>query len=188
MIKLVTTAVGLCALVLAIAVQVDSLQAAPRAERATAAQQVRAAELLADVRQYRTETWRWQRLMGVRPSPSRQTAAVSPDLEYRIWVRDLWRRRAAIARRKALHPPHRRQWQCIHSYEGRWQANSGNGYYGGLQMDISFQRHYGAWLLRRKGTADKWSPLEQMWVAERAHRSGRGFFPWPRTARYCGLI
>jgi hypothetical protein len=27
-----------------------------------------------------------------------------------------------------------------------------------------------------------------MWAAERAHRSGRGFYPWPNTARYCGLI
>jgi hypothetical protein len=27
-----------------------------------------------------------------------------------------------------------------------------------------------------------------MWVAERAYRSGRGFYPWPNTARACGLI
>jgi hypothetical protein len=25
-------------------------------------------------------------------------------------------------------------------------------------------------------------------VAERAYRSGRGFYPWPNTARACGLI
>ena len=55
-------------------------------------------------------------------------------------------------------------------------------------MDISFQRTYGAEILRRKGTANNWSALEQMWVAERAHRSGRGFYPWPNTARSCGLI
>jgi hypothetical protein len=55
-------------------------------------------------------------------------------------------------------------------------------------MDLSFQRAYAAGLLRRKGTADRWTPLEQMWTAERAHRSGRGFYPWPNTARYCGLI
>ncbi len=55
-------------------------------------------------------------------------------------------------------------------------------------MDISFQRHYAPRVLRTKGTADRWSPLEQMWVAERAYRSGRGFYPWPNTARYCGLI
>ena len=34
--------------------------------------------------------------------------------------------------------------------------------------------------------ADHWTPIEQMWVAERAYRSGRGFYPWPNTARYCG--
>jgi len=27
-----------------------------------------------------------------------------------------------------------------------------------------------------------------MWVAERAHRAGRGFTPWPNTARSCGLL
>jgi hypothetical protein len=25
-------------------------------------------------------------------------------------------------------------------------------------------------------------------VAERAYRSGRGFYPWPNSARACGLI
>jgi hypothetical protein len=55
-------------------------------------------------------------------------------------------------------------------------------------MDISFMRHYAWGGLLRKGTADRWSPLEQMWVAERAHRSGRGYGPWPNTARSCGLL
>jgi hypothetical protein len=55
-------------------------------------------------------------------------------------------------------------------------------------MDISFQRTYGGELLRRKGTANRWTAAEQMWVAERAFRSGRGFYPWPNTARSCGLI
>jgi hypothetical protein len=27
-----------------------------------------------------------------------------------------------------------------------------------------------------------------MWVAERAFKDGRGFYPWPLTARRCGLI
>ena len=55
-------------------------------------------------------------------------------------------------------------------------------------MSLGFQSHYGARLLQRKGTADHWSPLEQIWVAERAIQSGRGFWPWPNTARFCGLI
>jgi hypothetical protein len=54
----------------------------------------------------------------------------------------------------------------------------------GLQMNLAFQRRYATGLLLRKGTADRWT---QIWVAVRAHRSGRGFHPWPRTARRCGL-
>ena len=38
-----------------------------------------------------------------------------------------------------------------------------------------------------EGTANNWTPMEQMWVAERAYSSGRGFGPWPNTARMCGL-
>ena len=87
---------------------------------------------------------------------------------------------------KALHPPHRAAWLCIHRYEGSWQ-DSGDPYWGGLQMDRGFmQAHAPAFLLRR-GYADRWTPLEQMWVAERAYRSGRGFSPWPNTARICGV-
>jgi hypothetical protein len=54
-------------------------------------------------------------------------------------------------------------------------------------MDVEFQRTYGTQLFRAKGTADHWTPLEQMWVAERAYQT-RGFWPWPNTARYCGLL
>ena len=37
---------------------------------------------------------------------------------------------------------------CIHRYEGAWTSNTGNGYYGGLQMDLEFQRLYGRRLPR----------------------------------------
>jgi hypothetical protein len=98
-----------------------------------------------------------------------------------------WKRMAAYTQRLASRPPHRYAWSCIHRYEGAW-TDRGSPYYGGLQMDLGFQRTYGAYLLRNKGTADRWSPLEQMWVAERAYRAGRGFYPWPNTARACGLL
>lgn len=144
------------------------------------------AGLVEQIRHYRTQTWRWQLLMGAPRTPASRTAIKAPR-QFKIWARDLWKRRAVRARRKASNPPHKAGWLCIHRYEGPW--NDPNApYYGGLQMDISFQRTYGAHLLRRKGTADHWTPLEQMWVAERAYRSGRGFYPWPNTARYCGLI
>ena len=66
----------------------------------------------------------------------------------------------------AQHPPHLRQFLCIHRYEGSW-TDTGAPYYGGLQMDLGFQQSYGGWLYPRKGTADHWSPLEQMWTAEK---------------------
>jgi hypothetical protein len=86
------------------------------------------------------------------------------------------------------HPPNFGAWMCIHRYEGAWNSTSNPVYDGGLQMDMTFQRHYGPYLLRKKGTADRWEPLEQIWTAEKARRSGRGFYPWPNTARYCGLL
>jgi hypothetical protein len=135
----------------------------------------------------RSQTWRWERLMGKRPTPHGGSADRSRSRAYRRWVLDLWARRARAARMRATSPPHRLEWLCIHRYEGAWD-DPDPPYYGGLQMDLSFQRTYGAEFLRRKGTADRWTPLEQMWVAERAHRSGRGFHPWPNTARFCGLL
>lgn len=76
---------------------------------------------------------------------------------------------------------------CIHGHEGAW--NDPNApYYGGLQMDLGFQRAYGPELLASKGTADRWTPAEQIAVAIRAYKSGRGWHPWPNTARYCGLL
>lgn len=149
-------------------------------------------DLVDQIDTYRAQTWRWERLMGKPRTPSHFTERSTESQLYREWMRDLWRKRALTARRRAENPPHRNQWLCIHRYEQNpaqgWATRTGNGYYGGLQMDISFQRSYGGFLLARKGTADNWTPLEQMWVAERAHRSGRGFHPWPNTARYCGLI
>ena len=142
--------------------------------------------LLGDIARYRRETWRWQALMGVRKTRATRVHHVrSPH--YRRWVRNLWRKRAASHRHRAHRPPHRAAWRCIQRYEAHWNDPHAP-YYGGLQMDLAFQRLYGGELLRRKGTADRWTPVEQMWVAERALRAGRGFYPWPNTARVCGLL
>ena len=77
---------------------------------------------------------------------------------------------------------------CIHRYEGAWTSNTGNGYYGGLQMDRSFMEHYGREFVGRWGTADNWPAWAQLEAAARAHDSGREFTPWPNTARFCGLL
>ena len=107
----------------------------------------------------------------------------------------LWQRRLAAATLQALRHGHRSlpsglssAFLCIHHHEGAWDANTGNGYYGGLQMDRRFQLLYGSDFVAKWGTADNWPAWAQLQAAVRAYRSGRGFYPWPNTARACGLI
>jgi hypothetical protein len=155
-------------------------------EAATSAQQRAIAWLSSQVSGYQAATWRWERVMGRTRTPTggRVLAEMSvPDVERAV---RLWQHRAAAARRRAQHPPHLAAFLCIHRYEAGWR-DGGGPYYGGLQMDLGFQRRYAPWLLRKKGTADHWTPLEQIWTAEKAARS-RGFWPWPNTARVCGLL
>ena len=148
--------------------------------------------LLARIDQAQREVWRWERLMRIRRTKPTRAAAKTNDAAHRRAILASLRRKAAVRKRQAYRLPRLRSWVCIYRHERHdsqgWATNTGNGYYGGLQMDLSFQRRYGFDMLRRKGTADRWLPIEQIWVAERAYRSGRGFSPWPRTARFCGLI
>lgn len=131
-------------------------------------------------RRLRSATWRWQAVMGVR----RSILAARLDTR-RAFL--FWRLDARRVLRLALHPPHKSSWLCLHGYEGGWR-DSGDPYWGGLQMDRGFMLLYAPRVLIRRGWADRWTPLEQMWVAERAYRSGRGYGPWPATARLCGLL
>lgn len=81
-----------------------------------------------------------------------------------------------------------RSFACVHAGEGAWTSDTGNGYFGGLQMDLTFQRSYAPWALRVFGTADNWPVAVQISTAIQAAVSGRGFQPWPNTARACGLL
>jgi hypothetical protein len=190
---LLVAVAGLAAALLLGAILVPQQAGASRTsvKRAQLAQRVvyeaRLRRTLTGIRAARNEAWRWEAVMSAPRPRYVASAERSPSLGYRRSVLALWARRAVQARRQAQHPPRLKDWLCIHHYEGAW--NDPNApYYGGLQMDMGFQQAYGAALLRRKGTADHWSPLEQIWVAERAYRSGRGFYPWPNTARWCGLL
>ena len=109
-----------------------------------------ATPLLDGIRAAQAKTWRYDRIMGRRLTPSDRSMYRTPSRGYRRWLLELWRERAEQARLRAMHPPHQAAWLCIHAHEGPWRANTGNGYYGGLQMDISFQRTYGSYLLRTR--------------------------------------
>jgi hypothetical protein len=143
--------------------------------------------LLDQIRRYRAVTWHWQRVMAKPLTPTRYRERLVESTAFRTRLREAWRARAKRTSRRAHNPPHLRAWRCIHRYEGSWR-DPNSPYYGGLQMDIAFQRAYGWRFLRTKGTANRWTQLEQMWTAERALRAGRGFYPWPVSARRCGLI
>jgi len=139
-----------------------------------------------ELHSYEHQTWYWQKLTGshISQTAGRTLAVMAvPDLERTVHI---WERRAVKAHRVAQHPPHMAEWMCIHHYEGAWN-DSGGPYWGGLQMSLTFQERYGGWIYRTKGTADHWTPLEQIWTAEKALKT-RGFWPWPNTARFCGLI
>ena len=172
----VTVAITTCACLFG-AIAVQQASSAPNLQSVVLVGRIRAAQ---------AEVLRWQRVMGPVNRPTRGLATAKPVPGRRALT--FWTRLAHRFRWRAQHPPHLYDWLCIHRYEADWTAATGNGYYGGLQMDVGFQRTYGAHLLLLKGTADHWTPLEQIWVAETARRTGRGFYPWPNTARVCGLI
>jgi hypothetical protein len=105
------------------------------------------------------------------------------------WLADATERPRSDERALRERFPHYEELMCVAQHEsGRgWDTSTGNGYYGGLQMDRLFQQTYGPRLYRTKGTADNWTAEEQLAVAERAVEA-RGFSPWPTTARACGLL
>jgi hypothetical protein len=137
------------------------------------------------IRHYQADTRHWLTVMNGRPPTAASRSLAAHSVARLRQIERQWRHRAHRTWFRATHPPYLRQWLCIHRYEGSW-ADPGSPYWGGLQMDLSFQQTYGGWLLRHKGTADHWSMLEQIWVAVRASHA-RGFSPWPTTARDCGL-
>jgi hypothetical protein len=82
-------------------------------------------------------------------------------------------------------PPHYSQWLCIHHYEAAWN-DDGAPYWGGLQFGYTEWHKYGT-PYTGVDTANLASPVDQMWAAERYYKVS-GFYPWPNTARFCGLI
>jgi len=129
----------------------------------------------------RANEWRAKMGQAVTEPPLPPAACPSP------YLARLWQRKARAARR-AFELWFQRtyaKWRCVHELEGAWNANTGNGYYGGLQMTRWFQRTYGPEFYARYGTADRWPVWAQLVAAERAWRES-GFRQWG-TAGRCGL-
>ncbi len=77
---------------------------------------------------------------------------------------------------------HRALWECIHSGEGAWNAETGNGYHGGLQMTYGW-----GGLVQDAGLL---SPDAQMAAAETGYRQSgysRSWLAgqWPNTSPPC---
>jgi hypothetical protein len=73
---------------------------------------------------------------------------------------------------------------------GNWHANTGNGYYGGVQEDMAFWRNYGydvdhpgALMATRPDLA---TPGQQVIAAERGLKA-QGWGAWPACSRALGL-
>jgi hypothetical protein len=74
------------------------------------------------------------------------------------------------------------QARCIHAHEGAWNANTGNGYYGGMQFLLSTWRSVGG-----RSRPDLVSPAEQLYRAFLVWRRDGGSWREWGTARLCGL-
>jgi hypothetical protein len=178
------------------------------AQAPTASQKSTITALKKGISLHRSKTWYWQDL-SLRPR--KRTAYQERKVHgvgYLQWMLRTWDRRRRAAKRYAQNPPHKPQWLCINSHEGSWR-DVGYPYWGGLQMNRAFMAGYGREVVQRYGgvlkyapdplfngrvtlqafggEANRWTPLEQMWVAERAFLS-RGFNPWPKSARMCDLL
>lgn len=137
--------------------------------------------------------------MNLKPIPYHWVAEAHPAKRDRILHYWMKVQRRTAKRLRHYHPPTVQSTSgnyssdkyagllCIHTHEGAWNANTGNGYYGGLQMDSSFESTYGPEFVAQYGTANNWPVIDQLIAGYRAVQS-RGYSPWPNTAAMCGLL
>ncbi len=78
-----------------------------------------------------------------------------------------------------------RTWSRLATCEsgGRWHVNSGNGFYGGLQISSGTWRAFGG--KRYASNAHHASKRQQVRVAKRIKR-GQGWGAWPSCSRRIG--
>lgn len=197
------------ALIGAFFLAVETSRVASAEQTAQLAAKVKCPGHVQGIAYYRRRTWLWQDKRGVPRTVSYFKERTTHSCKFVVWSAKLWRHRAAyhwkaykrehaarakreIAVRQTQATVSTGAFSCIHLHEGPWNANTGNGYYGGFQQNWEFMRSYGSEFLRMYGTADKWPPGIQILVAVRA-RDGyngipaRGYSPWPTSRRLCGV-
>jgi resuscitation-promoting factor RpfA len=78
------------------------------------------------------------------------------------------------------------QWDRVAQCEsgGNWHADTGNGYYGGLQFAAQTWRSFGG--AKYAGTANHASAAEQMTIADKVLKA-QGWHAWPVCSRQAGV-
>jgi hypothetical protein len=167
-------------------------QASGQTTRAFAEATVSQKETLATLqeRSYFMERVMHASLAKVDPTVKRRLQSASTPRERDRILIERWKRMYRRTSATYRNPPFLAALTCIHHNEGSWNDRRNPTYDGGLQMNFAFEERYGDFLLRMKGRAYNWTPLEQIWTAVYAIRGPdhRGFYPWPVTARDCNLI
>jgi uncharacterized ferritin-like protein (DUF455 family) len=126
---------------------------------------------------WRDETHRYQRYMMRPRTPYSGAAERTDSREYRIWLRNLWHRRAKKARK--TWQPYRMKWLPVAECESdrRWYLDG--RYDGGLQFAPS------TWLDHRGGRYARYAyratPSEQMAIGERVLHA-QGWSAWPNCS------
>ncbi len=134
---------------------------------------------------HRSRTWHWQDVAGRARTPTSHAERHTRSVAYLAWIDRLWSHRRITARRLAARQPtiaHLALWECIHRGEGAWNAQTGNGFYGGLQMTYGWDGLV--------GNAALLLPTQQMQAAETGYRRS-GYSTawlegqWPNTSPPC---
>jgi hypothetical protein len=163
------------------------MTAAPAMGAGTGSESRLVAQLRTEIRNNRSTAVGRARWVGVllrTGDAERHTTSVP----YLVWMLHLWHGRANHYGRTLKHRlPVYYRLLCIHRHEGGWTSYSAAGpYYGGLQMDRSFESHYGRRFLARFGDARHWGPALQVAAAYRAVIAV-GYSPWPVSRMACGV-
>lgn len=145
-------------------------------------------ELRQDIRHRRSHAVKRAWKLGIILHPTRRERYTVDVTALRAMANHWHRRSHGYKLRLIRRAPVYAALACIHSYEGSWDAYSSAGpYYGGYQMDPTFEATYGPDYVRLWGDASSWPAAMQTAAAYRATRAV-GYTPWPSSAALCGVL